>query len=161
MAGNWQPAGSSSQNKISLHKEAELPPLTVISAAAQVPIPVRDSRDKDYGPASGGFQPQLDPPGPDRIFRLESEKSLNERLKREVKELIISSLNLEDLTVEGIDDDAPLFQEGLELDSIDALELAVAIERRFRVTIPDEAVGKKAFSSVNALTAYIAAQKPA
>jgi hypothetical protein len=87
-AASWQPAGSSSQNKISLHKEAELPPLTVISAAAQAPAPGRDMRDKDYGPASGGFQPQLDPPGPDRIFRLESEQSLNERLKREVKQRV-------------------------------------------------------------------------
>jgi len=82
-------------------------------------------------------------------------------LKREVKELIITSLNLEDVTAEAIEDGAPLFQEGLGLDSIDALELAVAIERKFRVTIPDEAVGKQAFSSVNALTAYIAEHLPA
>ena len=80
-------------------------------------------------------------------------------LKKEIKELIISSLNLDDVTVESIDDAAPLFQEGLGLDSIDALELAVAIERRFRVAIPDEAVGKRAFSSVNSLTAYIAEQQ--
>ena len=76
-------------------------------------------------------------------------------LKNQIKELIISSLNLDDVTPESIDDAAPLFQEGLGLDSIDALELAVAIERKFRVTIPDEAVGKQAFSSVNALTAYV------
>ena len=82
-------------------------------------------------------------------------------LKKEIKELIISSLNLDDVTVDGIDDAAPLFQDGLGLDSIDALELAVAIERRFRVTIPDEAVGKKAFSSVNSLTSYIAEHRPA
>ncbi len=84
-----------------------------------------------------------------------------ETLKKEIKELIITSLNLEDVTPEGIVDDAPLFQEGLGLDSIDALELAVAIERKFRVTIPDEAVGKKAFSSVNSLTAYVAEHRPA
>jgi acyl carrier protein len=77
-------------------------------------------------------------------------------LKKEIKELIITSLNLEDVTSESIDDAAPLFQEGLGLDSIDALELAVAIERKFRVTIPDEAVGKQAFSSVNSLTQYVA-----
>ncbi len=82
-------------------------------------------------------------------------------LKQEVKELIISSLGLTDIQPEGIDDAAPLFQEGLGLDSIDALELAVAIERKFRVTIPDEAVGKRAFSSVNSLTAYIAERKSA
>ena len=82
-------------------------------------------------------------------------------LKQDIKELIISSLNLSDVTPEQIVDDAPLFQEGLGLDSIDALELAVAIERRFRVTIPDEAVGKKVFSSVNALATYVAENKPA
>jgi acyl carrier protein len=81
-------------------------------------------------------------------------------LRNEIKELIISSLNLEDMTPEQIADDAPLFQEGLGLDSIDALELAVAIERKFKVTIPDEQVGKKAFSSVAALAAYVAEHRP-
>jgi acyl carrier protein len=80
-------------------------------------------------------------------------------LVQDIKQLIISSLNLEDVTPEQIVDDAPLFQEGLGLDSIDALELAVAIERKYRVTIPDEAVGKKVFSSVNALAAYVDAHK--
>jgi acyl carrier protein len=84
-----------------------------------------------------------------------------DELRREIKELIISSLNLEGMTPEEIVDDAPLFQEGLGLDSIDALELAVSIERRYRVTIPDEAVGKRVFSSVNALAAYVAENKAA
>lgn len=82
-------------------------------------------------------------------------------LRNDIKQLIISSLNLEGTTPEQIADDAPLFQEGLGLDSIDALELAVAIERRYRVTIPDEAVGQKVFSSVNALAAYVAENRPA
>lgn len=82
-------------------------------------------------------------------------------LKREIKELIISALNLEDVTVDSIDDALPLFGEGLGLDSIDALELAVALERKFRVTIPDEAVGKRAFASVNALAVYVAENRPA
>jgi acyl carrier protein len=82
-------------------------------------------------------------------------------LRSELKELIITALNLEGVTPDQIVDDAPLFQEGLGLDSIDALELAVAIERRYRVTIPDEAVGKRAFSSVNALAAYLAENQPA
>ncbi|HEX4456890.1 MAG TPA: phosphopantetheine-binding protein [Polyangia bacterium] len=81
-------------------------------------------------------------------------------LKQDIKELIISSLNLSDVTAEQIVDDAPLFQEGLGLDSIDALELAVAIERKYRVTIPDEAVGKKVFSSVSALAEYVGANRP-
>jgi acyl carrier protein len=80
-------------------------------------------------------------------------------LKHEIKELIISSLNLGDVTPDQIVDDAPLFQEGLGLDSIDALELAVALERKYKVTIPDEAVGKKVFSSVSSLAAYVAEHK--
>ncbi len=80
-------------------------------------------------------------------------------LKQDIKELIISSLNLADVTPEQIVDDAPLFQEGLGLDSIDALELAVAIERKYHVTIPDEAVGKKVFSSVSTLAQYVSEQR--
>jgi len=76
-------------------------------------------------------------------------------LLREIKELIINSLNLEGTTPEQIGDDDPLFGSGLGLDSIDALELAVAIERTYKVTIPDEAVGKKVFSSVKALAGYV------
>jgi acyl carrier protein len=82
-------------------------------------------------------------------------------LKRDIKELIIGSLNLTDVTLDQIGDDAPLFGEGLGLDSIDALELAVAIERKYRVTIPDEAVGKKVFASVSALAAYVGENLPA
>jgi acyl carrier protein len=81
-------------------------------------------------------------------------------LKKDIKELIISSLNLADVTPDQIVDDAPLFQEGLGLDSIDALELAVAIERKYRVTIPDEAVGKQVFSSVSALAQYVSEHRP-
>lgn len=88
------------------------------------------------------------------------KESMSE-LKRDLKELIITSLNLSDLTPEQIVDDAPLFQAGLGLDSIDALELAVAIERKYRVTIPDEAVGKQVFSSVSALAEYIETHRPA
>jgi acyl carrier protein len=76
-------------------------------------------------------------------------------LKQELKELIISSLSLRDVTPEQIGDDAPLFQEGLGLDSLDALELAVALDREYGVSIPDEVVGKKVFSSVTSLAAYV------
>lgn len=88
-------------------------------------------------------------------------------LRQNLKELIISSLKLE-LTPAEIAEDAPLFggeggggASGLGLDSIDALELAVAIERRFKVSIPDEKVGKQVFASVAALASFIAAQKSA
>jgi acyl carrier protein len=82
-------------------------------------------------------------------------------LVREIKELIINSLNLEGTTPEQIEDDAPLFQSGLGLDSIDALELAVAVERTYKVTIPDEAVGKQVFSSVKTLAQYIGEHRAA
>lgn len=82
-----------------------------------------------------------------------------DELKKQIKELIVSSLNL-DVPIDEIDADAPLFsqEKGLGLDSIDALELAVAIERKYKVTIPDEAVGKRAFSSVTALAEYVGEQ---
>jgi acyl carrier protein len=79
-------------------------------------------------------------------------------LKRELKQLIITSCALQDLTHEQISDEQPLFQEGLGLDSIDALELAVAIERKYQVTIPDETEARRAFASVNALSDYLQAQ---
>ena len=76
-------------------------------------------------------------------------------LKRELKELLIATLSLEDVTPETIDDTAPLFGAGLGLDSIDALELAVALERRFKISIPDEEVAKQAFASIDALAAFV------
>jgi len=69
--------------------------------------------------------------------------------------MIIDTLRLEEITAEEIKDDAPLFKEGLGLDSIDALELVVAIENIFNVIIEDEDVGKRAFASVNALARFI------
>jgi acyl carrier protein len=78
-----------------------------------------------------------------------------DELKRELKQLIITSCGLTDLTPEQIDDGQPLFQEGLGLDSIDALELAVAIERKYQVTIPDESEARRAFASIDALAQYM------
>lgn len=75
-----------------------------------------------------------------------------------LKKMIIETLNLEDVTVEEIDDDAPLFREGLGLDSIDALELVVAIEKAFNIIIEDEDVGKRAFASINVLAKFIQEQ---
>ena len=77
-------------------------------------------------------------------------------LKQQVKELIISALELEDLKPENIVDSEPLFGEGLGLDSIDALELGVALKKKFGVKFSaDNADNKKHFASVDALTAYI------
>ncbi len=79
----------------------------------------------------------------------------SEALCKYIKTMIIDTLRLEEITAEEIKDNAPLFKEGLGLDSIDALELVVAIENIFNVIIEDEDVGKRAFASVNALARFI------
>lgn len=82
-------------------------------------------------------------------------------LKQQVKEMIIQRLKLEGMTPDDIDDAAPLFGDGLGLDSIDALELVLAIEQTFSVKIEDEASGMKAFRNVESLVSFIAEKKPA
>lgn len=78
-------------------------------------------------------------------------------LEAELKTLIVESLQLEDVKAEDIDSDAPLFGEGLGLDSIDALELSVALSKRFGVQIQaDDEQNRKIFSSVRELSAFIA-----
>ncbi|MCL2308836.1 MAG: phosphopantetheine-binding protein [Proteobacteria bacterium] len=78
----------------------------------------------------------------------------------EIKTLIIETLNLEDVTVADIDDDAPLFGEGLGLDSIDALELGVALHNNYGLTLSAEAEeAKQHFASVRHLAAYIEAHR--
>ncbi|MCL2447922.1 MAG: phosphopantetheine-binding protein [Polyangiaceae bacterium] len=82
---------------------------------------------------------------------------MNEVLEHELRELIVESLMLEDVRPEEIDVEAPLFGSGLGLDSIDALELALAIERRYKVRIEaDDSRNRELFASVRALAAYIA-----
>ena len=79
-----------------------------------------------------------------------------ENLNLEIKKTIISSLNLEDITPEQISDSDPLFGDGLGLDSIDALELGIALKKRFGVKFSAESEdNRKHFASVNALAAYI------
>ncbi len=78
-----------------------------------------------------------------------------EALSAFLKQMIVDTLRLEDVTPQEIDNNDPLFREGLGLDSIDALELVVAIEKKFNVIIEDEDVGKKAFASVDALARFI------
>lgn len=75
-----------------------------------------------------------------------------------LKKLIIETLKLEDIAPSDIEDDAPLFGEGLGLDSIDALELVVALEKTYGVVIADSEVGQKVFRSVNTLAEFIKQQ---
>ncbi|HEX4336746.1 MAG TPA: phosphopantetheine-binding protein [Polyangiaceae bacterium] len=80
-------------------------------------------------------------------------------LKLELKRLIIEELDLRDQTPASIDDDAALFGEGLGLDSLDALQLAVAIEERFGIVIPEDDRAKEIFASVSALAVHVAANR--
>jgi len=77
----------------------------------------------------------------------------------ELKTLIIESLQLEDVAPEDIGPDDPLFGNGLGLDSIDALELVVALEKAYGIVIPDEDVGKEAFASLSALADFVARER--
>lgn len=82
-----------------------------------------------------------------------------EELIEKLKEQIIDALNLEDLTPADIDAEAPLFGEGLGLDSIDALELIVLLERFYGIKFQTPAEGKAVFQSVKAMAEYVAANR--
>ncbi|HLS70764.1 MAG TPA: phosphopantetheine-binding protein [Chitinophagaceae bacterium] len=78
-----------------------------------------------------------------------------EELKEKLKNEIIEVLNLEEISPQDIDNDAPLFGSGLELDSIDSLELMVLLDRNYSIKIPDADVGRKVFHSIDTMAEYI------
>ncbi|MRI00813.1 acyl carrier protein [Kriegella sp. EG-1] len=80
-------------------------------------------------------------------------------LKIELKEKIIEQLNLEDLSVAEISDSEPLFGEGLGLDSIDALELIVMLDKDYGIKLADPKEGRKIFESIDTMAAYIEANR--
>lgn len=83
-------------------------------------------------------------------------------LEREVAELVVGSLNLEDIRAEEINPEAPLFGEGLGLDSIDALELALAIGQKYGVRIQaDDVENERIFASLRALARHIEQRRAA
>lgn len=84
---------------------------------------------------------------------------MSEDLIVKVKQMIIDSLRIEGMSADEIETDAPLFGEGLGLDSIDALQLVVAMEKEFGVVVPDAATGSKVFASVASMAGYIAENK--
>lgn len=84
-----------------------------------------------------------------------------EDLKYALKKQIIEALNLQETTPEDIQDDAPLFREGLGLDSIDALELIVIMEKYHGIKITDASVGEAVLYSIDTMAAYIENNKPA
>jgi len=79
-------------------------------------------------------------------------------IKEKLKKMLVEELNLEDVSPEDIDDDAPLFGDGLGLDSLDAVELVVLIQKHFGVEIKDMEEGRPALQSVNSLAAFIEAK---
>jgi acyl carrier protein len=80
-------------------------------------------------------------------------------LINKLKAEIIEVLNLEDLDLEDIETDAPLFNEGLGLDSIDALELIVLMEKEYGIKIDDPKKGKEIFYSVRTMAEFITKNK--
>lgn len=82
-----------------------------------------------------------------------------ENLKKELKEKIIENLNLEDIEVTDIADDDMLFGDGLGLDSIDALELIVMLDKDYGIKLKDPKQGKAIFESINTMAQYITENK--
>jgi acyl carrier protein len=80
-------------------------------------------------------------------------------LSQEIKEIIIRELKLEGRKAAEIDESLPLFGEGLGLDSLDALQLAMAIEERYQVKIPDGGEERRIFASVASIAEFIARSK--
>lgn len=78
-----------------------------------------------------------------------------ENLIKELKEEIIKTLNLEEVKPEDIDENAPLFGDGLGLDSIDALELIVLMEKNYGIKLQDPNQGKEIFKSIVTMAEYV------
>ncbi|MGZ3477521.1 MAG: phosphopantetheine-binding protein [Polyangiales bacterium] len=99
------------------------------------------------------------PEVPEKPEKTMAETDVN-ALKTELKALIVRELNLEGRDPSSIVDDAPLFGEGLGLDSLDALQLAMSVEEQYAVRIPEGPEGRIAFKSVDALADWITTHRP-
>lgn len=82
-----------------------------------------------------------------------------ESLKKELKQQIVNALNLKHITPEEIEDDEPLFGEGIGLDSVDAIELIILLERNYGVKVRDPKEGAQVFQSVQSMAEFIAKEK--
>jgi acyl carrier protein len=89
------------------------------------------------------------------ILKFAAQRTLMEDLKLTLKQQIIEALNLQGMKPQDIDDNAPLFGEGLGLDSIDSLELMVLMERNYGIKIEDAREGRKVLESVQSMAEYI------
>ena len=86
-------------------------------------------------------------------------KSNMEELILELKTKILEALKLQDMAPEDIDADAPLFKDGLGLDSIDALELMLLLEKNYGINLKSPAEGKEIFKSVRTMAEYVSANR--
>lgn len=82
-----------------------------------------------------------------------------DELRQRIKVVIVEALHLEGTAPDAIGDDLPLFGEGLGLDSVDALELAMGLEEAFEVRLPDDAQARSVFRTVSSLAAWISAAR--
>jgi len=87
-------------------------------------------------------------------MKSQKRKSL-EQLREELKELLVVNLSLEDISPDQIDDDGILFEEGLGLDSLDAVEIVVLLQRNYGLEIADEEQAREIFRSVNTMAQWV------
>ncbi len=83
-----------------------------------------------------------------------------DKLMNDLKSQIVAQLNLQDIRPEDIGNDEPLFNEGLGLDSIDALELIVLMQQQYKIKLASSDEGPKVFRTVRTMAEYITANKP-
>ncbi|BBO84316.1 phosphopantetheine-binding protein [Desulfosarcina ovata] len=81
-------------------------------------------------------------------------------LQTQLKQILVTELNIRDIPPETIDDDEPIFGDRLGLDSIDALEMVYQVEQHFGISIKDKNEARTALQTINTLTAYITARLP-
>ncbi|MFP4380047.1 MAG: phosphopantetheine-binding protein [Candidatus Sumerlaeia bacterium] len=90
-----------------------------------------------------------------------SEAESKSTLEEELKQMLVKELNLEDVDPAELGDEDPLFGDGLGLDSLDAVELVVLMQKHYKVEIKDMEEGRAAFASIKSLADYIREHRPA